>query len=104
PDRVELPAVENALPWRHLVLAVRDRVFEPRALVLAQLAQVEGLAGVYQIRSVAGLAIVVVDRLARFHRLLVLARCSLDGQQAGTARNPRNDNRPHPCPPYSRVS
>ena len=29
-------AVENAFPWRHLVLAIRDRVFEAPALVLAQ--------------------------------------------------------------------
>src|SRR5205085_936853 len=56
--------LEHPAPGRHLVLAARHRSDEALALVVRELAQIEGALWILHARTVAGRAIALVDRRA----------------------------------------
>src|SRR5262249_16166415 len=71
----------------HLVLAVAHRVVETGAVAGGEPAQIEDLAGALETIAVASLAVVVVDGLPCFDRLILRRGCGRDGRHDGCKRD-----------------
>src|SRR5262249_3977800 len=64
PEPIEIDLAQGAAPRRHLALALHHEPVEARPVLGAQLAQVEGGAGIPQLLAVAAAAMLLIELLA----------------------------------------